>query len=482
MRTKLSVLSNQELDRIHESSLTVLADVGVRVESAQARQLLEQAGAAVDHTSGLVKFPRDFVEKCLKLVPKQFTLGARRPGWDLPLNQGQPTLLIGDGEATGIMDYPHRKIRKPAFKDWRNATRLMDSIDEIGVYWALVEGYLDDGSLASHIKYWKTLFNNFSKHVQDPISKASHAPWFFEVLQVVFGDKEKIIAEHPVSFLVCPQSPLILDEQYTEALLALTGWKVPTAVMPMPLMGSTSPGTMVSLLITGNCEVLAMLCLLQAADPGWPVIYAPALAASNPRNGLYRAGGIENGVLSVASIEVARYYNLPVEASGGGSDHFFPGNQAGYERGITAMLTRIANPDLMVGPGILGGSTVMSLEQLLIDVEIFRMSQHAARGVDTSEQRWLMEDIAQVGPGGHFLSSRSTAKAIRDGEWFHPKLGMHTTLESWQENGSPLLIEEAHRKVEELLKQHTPIPLPAEALKELDKIEKRAKLEDEKVV
>ena len=436
MRTTISVLTEQELDRVHESSLQVLANVGVRVESTQARELLAKAGCEVDDTSGLVKFPREFVENCLKLAPKQFTLGARRPGWDLPLNQGMPTKLVGDGEASGMMDYPHRTVRQATFKDWLAATRLLDSIDEIGVYWALVEGYLDEGSLASHVHYWKHLFMNFSKHIQDPISKKSHAPWFLEVLQVVFGDKEKIIKEHPVSYLVCPQSPLILDEQYTEALLALSGWKVPTAIMPMPLMGSTSPGTMISMLITGNCEVLAMVCLLQAADPGWPVIYAPALAASNPRTGLYSAGGIENAVLGLASIEIARYYQIPVEASGGGTDHFFPGNQAGYERAMTAMLPAVAQPDLLVGPGLLGGSTVMSLEQVIIDVEVFRMSQHAARGIDTSEKRWLMDDIQQVGPGGHFLSSRSTAKAIRDGEWFHPKLGMHSTMEGWQNSGS----------------------------------------------
>jgi trimethylamine--corrinoid protein Co-methyltransferase len=397
------------------------------------------------------------------------------------LNQNTDTLLVADGEAASVMDYPERKRRPSTYKDWLTATRLLDTIDEVGVYWAMVEGHQADESIAGRVRYWQDLFSNFSKHIQDPISEKSQAPWFLEVLQIIFGDQETIRKEHPVSFLVCPQSPLILDEQYTEACLALAGWDIPVAIMPMPLMGSTSPGTLVSMLITGNCEVLAMICLLQAKAPGWPVIYAPVFAASNPRTGLYSAGAIENAISSVAAVELARYYKLPAEGTGGGTDHYFPGIQAGFERAMTAMLPAMARPDLLVGPGLLGGSTVLSLEQLVIDVEIFRMSRYAARGIDTVEERWLLDDISRVGAGGHFLGSRSTAEAIRDGEWFHPKIGLHDTLETWKQKGRRTLLDEAHAVIQTKLKEHKPLPLPEEVDQGLSKLLERARLEDEKV-
>ena len=102
----------------------------------------------------------------------------------------------------------------------------------------------------------------------------------------------------------------------------------------------------------------------------------------------------------------------------------------------------MTQPDLMVGPGLLGGSTVLSLEQLLIDVEIFRMGQFAARGVRTNEERWLLKDLQKAGPGGHFLGMRSTVDAIRGGEWFHPHLGLHDTLNSWKNEGKPTILDE----------------------------------------
>ncbi|MBA7546587.1 Glycine betaine methyltransferase [subsurface metagenome] len=88
MKTLLQVLSEEEKNRIHESSLKVLANTGVRMDTAKGRQILKKAGAEVDAKTGMVRFPRALVEESLRLAPKEFTLGARRPGWDLHMNGG----------------------------------------------------------------------------------------------------------------------------------------------------------------------------------------------------------------------------------------------------------------------------------------------------------------------------------------------------------------------------------------------------------
>ena len=477
MKTKLNILSEQEKTQVHEASLEILETVGVRVKSELARSYFLEAGAHVEQETNIVKLPRDLVEKCLRHAPKEFVLGARRPGWDLHLN-GKDCWLMADGEASTIWEYETKTRRATNFNDWLQVTRLLDMVDDVGVYWCMVEGGLGKESHVDHLKYWRQLFGNFSKHIQDPINHKDYAPWLLEVLQIVFGSKDEIKKKNPYSFLVCPQSPLIIDEQYTDALLSLAGWGIPTAIMPMPLMGGTAPGTMISILVTGNCEVLAMLCLLQVVDPGWPVIYAPVLAAMNPRTGLYSSGTIDNALLSTAAIEMGHYYNLPVEGTGGGTDHFVPRVQAGYERAMTAMMPILAWPDLLVGCGLLGGSMVLSMEQLLIDAEIFRMSKHAAMGIDTSEEKWLMKSIQETGPGGHFLGRRSTVKAIRNGEWFHPKIGYHGTFEAWDLNDRPNLMDQAHAHVKEMLASHDPMPLPEDVERELSRLQRHAEFEE----
>ncbi|MEW5961414.1 MAG: trimethylamine methyltransferase family protein [Chloroflexota bacterium] len=473
MRAFFQVLSEDERAQVHERTLSILAKTGVRVDTARGRQLLKKAGAEVDENTNIVRFPRSLVEESLRSAPKKFMLGARRPGWDLQMNSGNCVLVV-DGEAIYVLDLDTAERRSPTFDDWLQATRLIDAQDEIGVYWSMVEGSQGNGSKADMVKYWRTLFGNFSKHVQDTISKPEQAPWLLEVLQVIFGDKETIRARHPLSFVLCPQSPLIIEETFTDAYLALAGWDIPVAVMPMPLMGGTAPGSQISTVVLGNCEVLAMLCLLQAVAPGTPVIYAPALAIMDPRSGGYSGGAIESGLLGAAVTEMGRYYGLPVEATGLGTSRHNPGIQTAYERAMNGLLPMLSWPDILLGPGLLGGSMVLCLEELIIDLEIFRMSVQAQYGVATDEDKWLEDVINYIGPGGHFLLEKSTLAGIRDEEWYISKFGQRTFDKGEIIGGKPALIEEARARVAEILATHRPLPLAEEVERELDHIQKSA--------
>jgi trimethylamine--corrinoid protein Co-methyltransferase len=413
------------------------------------------------------------VEESLRLAPKEFTLGARRPGWDLTMNRGDCTLLI-DGEAMFVLDSETGERRAATSDDWLQTTRLIDAVDEVGVYWNMVE--ISDGrdTMADFVGYLRGVFRNFSKHVQDSTSNSAQGPWLLEVLQAIFGDKETIRRKHPLSYLVCPQSPLMIEGPRTDAYLPLLGWDIPLAVMPMPLMGATAPGSLIATMVIGNCETMAMLCLLQAAAPGTPFIYAPVLAVIDPRTGRYSAGAMESGLMGAACTEMARYYGLPAEASGLGTDHHVPSIQAGYERAAGGMLPALSWPDILVGPGLLGGAMILSREQLLIDVEVFRLYKRARQGIAVDDSKWLEEVIDQVGPGGNYLAEMSTVKGIRSGEWYVSRFGVHDTFEGWEAAGRPGLLQEAREKVEEILANHEPVPLDEEVERELDRIQKRA--------
>lgn len=474
METYLRVLSDQDRDQVHESTLEIMAKTGVKVDTEIGRQYLKKAGAEVDEDTKIVRFPRNLVEEALELAPKEFSLGARRPGWNLSMNQGDCTLM-GDGEGIAVIDRKTGEHRPSTHQDWLEATRLCDALDEVGVYWAMAERGEIQESISESVNYWCQTFKNFSKHVQDSSPRAEHSPWLLEVMQVIFGDKKTIRQLHPFSFLICPQSPLTIEAQHTDAYLALKGWDIPVAIMPMPLMGGTGPGNMITMTILGNCEVISTLCLIQAADPGTPVIYAPALAVMNPRTGMYSAGAIENALLSSAAIEMARYYGLPVEGTGGGTDTYAPGIQASYERALNLLIPMLSWPDLMVGCGLLGGSMILSLEQLVIDAEVFQMAKQAHRGILTDDEKWLGEVIQRVGPGGNFLGEKTTVANMRSGEWLLPHLGAHDTQQAWEHSGRKDILEDARERVDLLLRSHQSLPFGDDKEKELSGILKKAK-------
>ena len=474
MQTRLQVLTEDEKSQVHERTLNILARTGVRVDSERGRELLQSAGAQVDSTSHIVRFSSDQIEAALKQAPKTFTLGALRPGWDVPLNTGDCKLLL-DGEGTTVLDRKTGRHRESTFHDWLEATRLADALDDIGIYWRIIGANDRSEAIPDYVDYLVTLFRNFSKHIQDPINTREQAPWFLEVLQTIFGSRETIRQKHPISYVLCPQSPLVIDEIYTDVYLELIGWNIPVAIMPMPLMGATAPASMISTLVIANCEILATLCLIQAAEPGTPVIYASVASIMDPRTGMLKSDAIESGLLSVATIEMARYYGLPVETTGSGTAQFVPNVQSGYERALSALSAVLSWPDILVGAGLLGGAMILSLEQMLIDTETFRKCRQAHRGIVCSDDKWLDDIIDQVGPGGHFLDQDSTVAAIHDGEWYFDEFGMTATFEEWKSTGKREIIEDAREKVDQILTSHQPLPLDEDVDRELERIKKKAK-------
>jgi trimethylamine---corrinoid protein Co-methyltransferase len=473
MKTALRVLSNEECNRIHEETLKILSKTGVRVDTANGRSHLKRAGAEIDEGTNIVRIPRNLVEECLELAPKEFCLGGRRQDKNIPMNRGRCGVVM-DGGAIYSFD-AEAKVRRPATKDdWHMGTRLGDYLDDIDVYWSVTEGCWGH-SPGDIVAYWKAVFQNFSKHVQDATMTPEESRWMLEVFQVVFGSREEFKKSLPVSFVLCPASPLVIEAEYTDAYLETLGWGIPAAVMTMPLFGISSPASLISELVLANCETIAMLCLIQSASPGTPFIYAAAPVLVDMHSGRYGSGEVEHSLLGTAVTEIARMYQLPVEASVGGSDQYIPCIQAGYERALNYTLPIMSGPDLIVGPGLLGGSTIFSPEQLIIDLEVIRRCKRLSQGIGSSTEKWLGEVIASVGQAGNYLTHPSTRKAVRSGEVYYSKLGMHGAYDQWVDKGSPDLLGEIRQDITELLSSKQPLPLSDSIERELELLEKRAR-------
>ena len=75
--SKLEVLDAQEIKIIHQHSLEVLAEVGIKVELKKMRQLLADLGCDVNETEKRVKFKPDFVAEYVKRLPGSSFSAAR---------------------------------------------------------------------------------------------------------------------------------------------------------------------------------------------------------------------------------------------------------------------------------------------------------------------------------------------------------------------------------------------------------------------
>jgi trimethylamine--corrinoid protein Co-methyltransferase len=324
------------------------------------------------------------------------------------------------------------------------------------------------------VRYYTDVFGTFGKHVQDSFGTPELAPWLKEVLDIVFGGPKAVRERMPLSFLITPTSPLTIEHDYTQTWLELRDYGLPVAVMPMPLQGATAPGSRLGTLLAANCETIGTLCLVQAAAPGTPVLYSPVVATMDPRTGLYAAGAIEHAVLCVAGTEMARYYGLPAESSGLCTQTYEPDLQTAWEKADSGLLVALADPDVLVGPGLLGGATILCLEQIVLDVEMIRGARQARTGVPVRDDLWLDEVLDKVGPCGSFLGERSTRIGARNGEWRLSDFGVQGSWDGWRAAGSPSTLAAAGERVEAILAEQVSLPYSEDQAAALAALQRRA--------
>ncbi|MGI6709323.1 MAG: trimethylamine methyltransferase family protein [Dethiobacteria bacterium] len=162
-KNKLDLLTPEEASRIHEASLYILEHTGVLMPHPRAREL-EAKGARVDRNSGLVRFPPDLVEKALREAPQSFTLCARDPGQDLPLN-GEYGYLTLDGSGLQVIDLFTGRARKSTRKDLAEATLVADYMEQIAFLWPVISAQ-DCPSGIQPLYELATQLVYSSKHVQ----------------------------------------------------------------------------------------------------------------------------------------------------------------------------------------------------------------------------------------------------------------------------------------------------------------------------
>jgi trimethylamine:corrinoid methyltransferase-like protein len=83
-----------------------------------------------------------------------------------------------------------------------------------------------------------------------------------------------------------------------------------------------------------------------------------------PRPGRSAGGGPEHAPRGAATMEMGRFYRLSVAASNGGTDHFTAGIQASCEQTSNWLLPVLSWPDILIGPGSLGGASTLCLEAI----------------------------------------------------------------------------------------------------------------------
>ncbi len=468
MRYESAFLSPDEQARVHGESLRILSDVGIRVHGDVALPLLAEAGAEVDPETRLVKIPPRLVEDALARAPRTWVLGARNAAHDFPM-PAPATRFAMDGTAAFARDFTTGERRYGTKRDIVDAMRVFHSCDLSVMGWPPVAAN-DRPVVSRPLHEFAAMLTSTSKHGQHELHRRGQARYLGAIISALAGGEDRARERHEASVVYCPVAPLVHDGEMLDAYLDLGEWDVPVCVLPMPVPGTTGPGSVLGNIALANAEALSSIVIFEVANPGRPLIYGSAVGSMDFRSGAFLAGTPEMGIQSAALTTMGRFYGLPTMGAGCATDAHDVGPEACIEKFITMLPSLSAGADIVVGYGELDGDQTLVLEQILVDNELAHLALRLHEGVDGRDGAELYEDIAEVGPGGNFLAMQATRKAARSGEFYEPALISRASYDAWHAMGKPTMYDRARERVHEILDGPMVDPVPEGTLAAVDEI------------
>ncbi len=462
------VLTPEEVTGLHERSLEILQRVGVTTSNPGLLDAMAEAGQAVDRDARRIAFDPVFVEECVRRSPSTYTLAARDPALDLPLD-GSAGYLATDGCPADVIDLETGKRRPGTKQDVAEITRLADALPQIAFHWQPVSAN-DTPVPVRPMHETHAQLPNTTKHIQqmtaiDPVN----ARGIIEMARVVAGGAEALRTRPIVSNFQCSISPLHWDDGPVECMRVFAEAGIPVGICAMPLAAASAPLSVAGMVAMANAEILSGIAILQTLAPGTPTMhisYAATIDLSS--GGINTAWATEEVFSAMANTQLARRYDIPYSVWAFAPGSKYPDWQAGVQAALSGMALALSPGHLINGAGSLYDDVVYSPAELVLDAELFEMLVRFAEGFGFTAQDVAVDTIAEVGPGGHFLDRPHTLTNMR--AFWRESVMDRSSWEAWEEADRPDAARAAADRARKLLAEHEPEPLPEDVARELEQI------------
>ncbi len=448
------LLTQEQIQKIHEASLEILQETGFKVRYAPARELFAKHGCSVDGER--VKFPREVIEKYRKMAPPSFTFHARDPKFDRTIPRDSPVIVTASS-APDIIDPVTGHERRAESADIARIAHLINELPGYDMF--SISTLADDAPkdqftisrLYPALKYCLKPIRATTTDHKDTLA-------MMEMAYIVAGGEEAY-KEHPfLTHHYCPTvSPLSMDVLSTENVMYFAGEGLPVYPTIVPNAGLTSPMSMAGTLVQGNAEYLATVTLMQMVKEGTPTIYATLATVADMRSGAYTSGAIECGMLHMAFAQLARFYNVPCGGYVGLTNSKLNDAQSGYETGMSGMGGIVGGMDMFNIGGLIDALKTFDFAKAVIDDEVAQMLKRVKRGISFSDEDLAVDLIKEIGPGGSFIVAKHTISRMKT-EAVMTKIADRDARTAWERKGALDIHARAMNKVKEIMSKN-PEPL-----------------------
>jgi trimethylamine--corrinoid protein Co-methyltransferase len=463
MQPQLHLLSPDLLARILDEAFYLLMKPGVKVQDAEARQLLASAGATVE--GDIVHIPEKVIRRALDTTPSEFFL------YDY---EGRPTVHY-DGDAVHfdpgssgvhVLD-PDTLEHRPS--ETADLVRLVKVAEMLPAYDAQSTAVVCNEvpkAIGDLYRLYIVLLYSRKPIVTGAFAIETLQP-MLDMLALLAGGRAALAEKPRAVFDVCPSPPLIWSDFAAQNLIQLARARVPAELISMPLAGAAAPVTLLGSVVQHTVESLSGIAIHQLANPGAPIVWGGAPAIFDMRRGTTPMGAIETAMIDLAYAQVGKSLILPTHTYLGASDAKVVDAQSGLESGISLLLGALGGINMISGAGMLDFLACQSAEKLVLDAEAIGMARRLLAGLQPRTDPLALLFYEAFNFKGDFLRQRLTRELFPQEQYLPSALIDRDSLRGWQESGGLDAFARARLRTRDLLAAYEQPALPPEAEGEL---------------
>ncbi len=448
----IEVLSEDQVEAIHNASLRILEDIGMEFMHPAGKEILAREGVKITPGSDRVKLDRGLILEKLKTVRPLIPLHARNPAHNLMMG-GNHINFCTVASAPNASDLDGGR-RPGNYVDYQNFLRLAQSFNIIH----LAGGYpVEPTDLPPNTRHLDCLAD-FVRLTDKPFhAYALGRQRILDGLEIVrIGrgiSREQLAAEPSLFTIVNTNSPLKLDGPMIEGLIEMAKMNQIVVITPFTLSGAMAPASLAGALSLQNAEALAGIAFTQMVNPGSPVMYGGFTSNVDMKSGAPAFGTPEYVRAALAGGQLTRRYGIPYRSSNASASNAVDA-QAAYESEMSVWGATMGHCNMMMhGAGWMEGGLVASFEKFIVDVEILQGMAEFLQPVKIDEAELAHEAIREVGPGGHFFGVGHTLERYETA-FYEPILSDWRNYESWREAGAETATQRANTTWKRILAEY----------------------------
>ncbi|MGD8258151.1 MAG: trimethylamine methyltransferase family protein [Desulfobacterales bacterium] len=464
-KPNLSFLSRDGKDKIHQSAMKILGDIGMKILHEEALVLLKNAGCDVTE-DGTVKIPQDLVQNAVESAPSNILIFDREGNQTMDL--GGYRAYYGTGsDLIFSLDSEKMERHQCVLDDVSRAARVSDALPNIDFIMSFAHPS-DCPPKRAYLLSFQAMAANSVKPIVCTAQNREDLNEMWEIARILRGGAEPLRSKHYFIHYAEPISPLKHPPDSLNKLLFCAEKFVPVIYSPAPIAGSTAPMSIAGHVAQGLAECFCGLVIHQLKNKGAPFLMGMGPAVLDMATGQCSYNAPEYLLAYMAIIEMSHYYNLPNWGYAGTSDSQIADEQATFEAGLLTFMAQMAGSNLNHDVGYLDFGRTGNLDMIVVLDEIIDQVRRLFRGIPVDDELLAVDVIRETGFDGNFLTHPHTLAHLRTTQW-RPKLISRMGFEEWQDSGSTSLLVRTRKKLQKILHEYQPVPIPTDQARQIQK-------------